>query len=93
MGRPGGACRCGGARGYDPDPPKLPNILNQLVATLHDTGLEGNPQCQFRHRPDARYPGRRILTELKIMILIKKKKMMHPESKYPPPIFKGLPGE
>ena len=43
QGGPGGACECGGTREYDPDPPGLPNILDQLVAALHDASLEGNP--------------------------------------------------
>ena len=43
MGGPGGVCGCGSVREYDLDPPGPPNILNQLVAALHDTGLEANP--------------------------------------------------
>ena len=43
MGAPGGACRCSGVREYDLDPPRPPNILDQLVAALCDAGLEGNP--------------------------------------------------
>ena len=43
MGGPGGACTHGGIREYDPDPPRPPNIFNQSVAALCDTGLEGNP--------------------------------------------------
>ena len=45
MGGPGSACRCGGIREYDPDPPRPPNILNQLVATLHDASLQANPHA------------------------------------------------
>ena len=39
----GSACGCGSKGHYDPDPPRHVNILNQLVAALHDAGLEGNP--------------------------------------------------
>ena len=45
-GGPGGAHKCGGTRKYDLEPPGPTNILNQLVAALHDAGLEGNPRCQ-----------------------------------------------
>ena len=45
MGGPGGACRHGGIREYDPAPLGPPNIFDQLVADLCDVGLEGNPQC------------------------------------------------
>ena len=44
-GGPGGAHRHGGAREYNPEATRQPNILNQLVAALCDTGLEGNPRC------------------------------------------------
>ena len=47
-GGPGGACRHGGTREYDLEPPGPPNILDQLVAALHDASLEGNPQCRRR---------------------------------------------
>ena len=40
----GGTHRCGGTGEYDLEPPKQPNILNQLEAALHNAGLEGNPQ-------------------------------------------------
>ena len=43
QGGPGGARGCSSTREYDPDPPRPPNILNQLVAALRDAGLEGNP--------------------------------------------------
>ena len=33
-----GACRCGGAGEYEPDPLRPANILEQLVAALHETG-------------------------------------------------------
>ena len=41
----GGACGCRSIEHYDPEPPGYANILDQLVAALCDTGLEGNPQC------------------------------------------------
>ena len=56
MGGLGGGCGHGGLRDYDPDPPGPPNILNQLVATLHDTSLQANPRCFCRHRLDVGYP-------------------------------------
>ena len=59
MGGPGGAHRHGSIREYDLDPPRPPNILDQLVATLCDASLEGTPQFHQWHRPDTRYPGRR----------------------------------
>ena len=43
MGGPGDAHGCGGVREYDLDPPRPPNILDQLVAALCDASLEGNP--------------------------------------------------
>ena len=43
MGGLGSGQGCGGLRNYDLDPPGPPNILNQLVAILHDAGLQANP--------------------------------------------------
>ena len=43
MDGPGGAHGCSGIREYDPDPPRPPNVLNQLVAALYDAGLQANP--------------------------------------------------
>ena len=43
MGGPGSAHGCGSIREYDPDPPRSPNVLNQLVAALHDASLQANP--------------------------------------------------
>ena len=40
----GSACRHSSKGHYDPDLPRHVNILGQLVAALHDTGLDGNPQ-------------------------------------------------
>ena len=39
----GGACSCGG---YDPDFLGPPSPIDQLVAALHDAGLNTNPKCQ-----------------------------------------------
>ena len=32
------ACRCGGAGEYEPDHLRLANVLEKLVAALHETG-------------------------------------------------------
>ena len=42
-GGPGGASGWGSSREYDPEHPRQADIVNQLVAALHDAGLEGNP--------------------------------------------------
>ena len=92
MGGPDGACRCSTVREYDLDPPGPPNILNQLVAALHDTGLEGNPHDHQRHRPDARYPDRRNPHEIEDDDSDEEEDDA-PQVKISPPIFKGLPRE
>ena len=43
QGGPHGAHGHGEAREYDPDPPRPPIILDQLVAALHDASLQVNP--------------------------------------------------
>ena len=79
-------------RDYDPDLPWPPNILDQLVAALHDTGLQANPWHLCRHRLDIKYPGCRNPQG------IGNDKSDDgeddgPHVKIPPLIFKGLPRE
>ena len=48
--QPGSVCVHSGTREYDLEPPGPANILDQLVATLCDAGLEGNPQHSQKWR-------------------------------------------
>ena len=92
MGGPSGAHGCSSIGEYDLDTPGQPNILNHLVAALQDASLEGKTLSAIKgadQMQDTQVG--EILVELKMTILTKKKKMMHPESKYPLPYSKDSP--
>ena len=67
-------------RGYNPDFLGPPNPIDQLVAALHNAGLNTNPKCQKHHGLD---PDSNSDSDGET----------RPRVKIPPPIFKGLPGE
>ena len=66
--------------GYGPDFMGPPNPIDQLVATLHDAGLNTNPKCWKCHGLD---PDSDSDSDGE----------SRPRVRIPPPIFKGLPGE
>ena len=43
-GEPGGTHRCGSSGEHGLDSPRSPNVFDQLVAALHDAGLETCPR-------------------------------------------------
>ena len=55
----GSARRGDGIKYYDPEPHGCAHILEQLVAALHEAGLEGDPQCSRKRKRGARHFGRR----------------------------------
>ena len=64
---------------YNPNFLRPPNPIDQLVAALHDAGLNTNPKCRKHHGCDPDSDSDDDERE--------------PIVKIPPPIFKGLPGK